>query len=157
MQYLTVQETKAGLSCTGKDKDKPDLTISNFLLIMLSDAKYAGVKFNELRGVAEIHGKDKSGNLTIATWSDAHETESMSYIEDKYGLYSKERHTAALRMLFAERTYNPLIDIIESVKWDGKERCRNYLTKWGKCADTPYVHEVSRLIFAGGIPRRVTP
>lgn len=157
MQYLTVQETKAGLSCTGKDKDKPDLTISNFLLIMLSDAKYAGVKFNELRGVAEIHGKDKSGNLTIATWSDAHEAESMSYIEDKYGLYSKERHTAALRMLFAERTYNPLIDIIESVKWDGKERCRNYLTKWGKCADTPYVHEVSRLIFAGGIHRLYEP
>ena len=145
------------MACTGKDKDKPDLTINNFLLIMLSDGKYGGIRYNDLRGVAEIHGKDKNGNLTIATWNDAHEAESMSYIEEKYGLYSKERHTAALRMLFAERTYNPLVDIIESVKWDGKERCKNYLTKWGKCADTPYVHEVSRLIFAGGIHRLYEP
>lgn len=154
---LTVQQTKAGLSCTGKDATKPDLTISNFLTVMLSDAKYAGVRFNELRGVAEIHGKDKSGKLTITTWSDAHEAESMSYIEENYGLYSKERHTAALRMLFAERKYNPLIDIVESVKWDGKERCTKFLTVWGKCDDTPYVREVSRLIFAGGIHRLYEP
>lgn len=154
---MTVQQTRSGLTCTGKDKDKPDLTISNFLIVMLSDAKYAGVKYNELRGTAEIHNIDKSGKLTITTWSDAYEAESMSYIEDNYGLYSKERHTAALRMLFAKRTYNPLIDIIEGIKWDGKERCRNYLTYWGKCDDTPYVHEVSRLIFAGGIHRLYNP
>ena len=124
---------------------------------MLSDAKYSGVKFNELWGKAEIHSIGKDGKLTITAWSDAHEAESMSYIEENYGLYSKERHTAALRMLFAERTYNPLIDIIDGIKWDGEERCEHFLSKWGLCADTPYVREVSRLIFAGGIHRLYEP
>ena len=154
---MTVQQTKSGLTCTGKDKDKPDLTINNFLIVMLSDAKYVGVKFNELRGVGEWHRIDKSGKLIIRAWTDADEAESMRYIEENYKMYSKERHTAALRMLFAERSYNPIIDILDGVKWDGKERCRNYLCVWGKCADTPYVHEVSRLIFAGGIHRLYEP
>ena len=154
---MTVQQTKSGLACTGKDKDKPDLTINNFLIVMLSDAKYVGVKFNELRGVGEWHRIDKNGKLIIRTWTDADEAESMRYIEENYKMYSKERHTAALRMLFAERSYNPIIDILDGVKWDGKERCKNYLCVWGKCADTPYVHEVSRLIFAGGIHRLYEP
>ena len=153
---LTVQQTRAGLACTGRDQNKPDLTINNFFLIMVSDAKYAGVRFNELRGQAELHS-NANGKLKIQSWTDAHEAESMRYIEENYGLYSKERHTAALRMLFAERTYNPLRDIVDSVKWDGEERCKHYLTKLGKCANTPYVREVSRLIFAGGIHRLYEP
>lgn len=145
------------MTCTGKDKSKPDLTINNFFIVMLSDAKYSGVKFNELWGKAEIHSIGKDGKITITAWTDAHEAESMSYIEENYGLYSKERHTAALRMLFAERTYNPLVDIIDGIKWDGEERCEHFLSKWGLCADTPYVREVSRLIFAGGIHRLYEP
>ena len=73
---LTVQQTKSGLACTGKDKDKPDLTINNFLIVMLSDAKYVGVKFNELRGVGEWHRIDKNGKLIIRAWTDADEAES---------------------------------------------------------------------------------
>ena len=140
------------LSCTGKDPSKPDLTIDNFLLIMVSDKKYKDVRYNELRGVAEVHtGKE------IRTWSDADEAESMKYIEAEYKMYSKERHTAALRLLFMERSYNPLMDIIEKAKWDGEPRCQKFLTKWLRCEDTPYVHEVSRLIFAGGIHRLYHP
>ena len=81
---MTVQQTKSGLACTGKDKDKPDLTINNFLIVMLSDAKYVGVKFNELRGVGEWHRIDKNGKLIIRTWTDADEAESMRYIEENY-------------------------------------------------------------------------
>ena len=107
--------------------------------------------------MGEWHRVDRNGKLTIRTWTDADEAESMRYIEEQYKMYSRERHTAALRMLFAERAYNPIVDIVDGVKWDGKERCRNYLCVWGKCADTPYVHEVSRLIFAGGINRLYRP
>ena len=156
MKQLSVAETKAGLACTGKD-DHPDVTINNFLLIMVSDRRYAGVRFNELRGCAEIHGRDREGNPVITTWSDADEAESMRYIEEEYKMYNKDKHTAALRRLFVERSYNPLVEIVDGINWDGESRCVNFLTKWGKCADTPYVHEVSRLIFAGGIHRLYEP
>ena len=60
-------------------------------------------------------------------------------------------------MLFELRKYNPIIDIIEGVKWDGVERCERFLIDWAKVEDSPYSREVSRLIFAGGIHRLYQP
>lgn len=139
-----------------EDRDKngnPKPTITNFLKVMQNDRMYAGIHYNELLQQAEIHGADGS----ITRWSDADEAQSMCYIEEAFGLYSKDKHAAAMRILFEQRKYNPLRDIVESVKWDGRERCRNFLKKWGKVDDTPYTQEVSRLIFAGGIHRLYEP
>ena len=59
--------------------------------------------------------------------------------------------------MFELRKYNPIIDIIEGVKWDGVERCERFLIDWAKVEDSPYSREVSRLIFAGGIHRLYQP
>ena len=127
-------------------------TISNILQIMENSEQYDGIKFNEMSTKAEVHGKDG-----VFLWSDADEAHSMNYIEEKFSIYSREKHTAALRILFDRRKYNPIKDMIESVKWDGKDRCALYLTTFGCIEDTPYTREVSRLIFAGGIHRLYHP
>ena len=137
-------------------KGNPLPTIENFVTIMENSSLYKGVRFNELRGRAEIH-EVKGKNIIITPWSDADEAQSMLYIEKYYKLYSKDKHAAALKILFDRRKYNPLVDIVDKVKWDGVERCKHLLTKWMKCDDTPYVREVSRLIFAGGIHRLYEP
>lgn len=62
-----------------------------------------------------------------------------------------------MRILFHEREYHPIKNIIEAETWDGMERISTFLTKWTKCEDTPYTREVSRLIFAGGINRLYRP
>lgn len=142
------------LKYNGNDKPKP--VIENFLLVMQKDRRYANIKFNELGNRAEVH-KVKDGKPVILPWSDADEAASMNYIESTYGLYSKEKHSAALRILFEERRYNPIKDIINDIKWDGTERCQHFLSKWGKVEDSAYTREVSRLIFAGGIHRLYEP
>lgn len=139
----------------GKD-DKLKNEISNFVAIMQNDEFYSGIRYNEVSARAEIH-RNINGKLDIVPWSDADEAHSAMYIESKYGLYSKDKHLAALRILLKERSYNPIKDIIEGVEWDGVERCQQYLIKWGKVTDTPYTREVSRLIFAGGIHRLYEP
>ena len=136
--------------------DKLRNEISNFVAIMESDAEYAGVKYNELAGRAEIHSM-RNGKLKITPWTDADEAHSMMYIESKFGLYSKDKHSAALRILFEERSYNPIIDIVDSINWDGEPRCEHFLHEWAKVEDSPYSREVSRLIFAGGIHRLYAP
>lgn len=136
--------------------DKLKNEISNFVGIMQSDEFYSGIRFNELTSRAEVH-KVKDGEITIVPWSDAHEARSMLYIESKYGLYSKEKHMAALRILFDDRSYNPIRDIVDGLEWDGVDRCEDFLHKWAKVEDTPYTREVSRLIFAGGINRLYHP
>lgn len=124
---------------------------------MAQDRKFEAVRYNELAGRAEIHILDKKGNLTIRRWTDADEAESTRYIEENYGLYSREKHASALRLLFEERKYNPIKDIVDGINWDGETRCCHFLSKWAKCEDNEYTREVSRLIFAGGIHRLYAP
>ena len=148
-------ETRAALEHGGKN-DEPLNTTENFLRIMLNDRTYAGIKYNELAQRAEIH-ETKNGETVIRKWSDADEAYSRNYIEHQYKLYSKDKHSDALRILFAERKYNPIIDIVESINWDGESRCSSFLSKWCKAEDSEYTREVSRLIFAGGIHRLYHP
>ena len=149
-KFLSVADTRSILA---PDKDgKPLPTIENFATIMRNDAVYSAIRYNELSGCGEIHNKTK-----ITKWSDADDANSQMYIEAKYGLYSKDKHAAALRILFDERSYNPIIDIVDNIKWDGKERCKHFLSEWAKVADSDYTREVSRLIFAGGIHRLYAP
>ena len=127
-------------------------TIGNFVKVMENDRMYSGIHYNEMLNCAEIHSKGK-----ITRWSDADEAHSMNYIESAFGLYSKDKHSAALRILFDHRKYNPLRDIVDGIEWDGTPRCKHFLTKWGCAEDTEYTQEVSRLIFAGGIHRLYAP
>lgn len=123
---------------------------------MENDKIYANIKFNELRGKAEIHTVE-DGKPKVELWTDADEAQSMNYIESAFGMYAKEKHAAALRILFQRRSYNPLREFVDSIKWDGQERCQDFLHRWAKVEDTPYTREVSRLIFAGGINRLYNP
>lgn len=136
---------------------KPLLTIENFLTAMEEDKRYANIRFNELSGRAEVHNIIVDGKPQIKKWTDADEAASERYMETAYELYSPPKHERALRLLFEERRYNPIRDVIDSVKWDGTERCENFLTKWALVEDSDYTREVSRLIFAGGIHRLYEP
>lgn len=124
--------------------------------MMVHDAAYSGIRYNELLQNAEIH-EVKGGGPVIRPWDDAAEAWSLGYIEHNYGMYSKDKHMAALRLLFKERGYNPIIDIVDHITWDGENRCEHFLRTWAKVDDTPYSREVSRLIFAGGIHRLYHP
>ena len=128
-------------------------TIQGFLDIMLTDPYYDSIRFNVLANTAEYPKPDGS----VSRWSDADEAASAAYIERAYGMYQKEKHTAALRLLFKAREYNPVQDYVDAISWDGAERCESFLTKWGGVENTPYAREVSRLIFAGGIWRLYSP
>ena len=117
---------------------------------------YEGVRYNELSGRPEIHSR-KAGDIVIEPWTDADEAHSMNYIENAFGIYSREKHAAALRILFDGRRYNPIRDIVDAIEWDGANRCEHFLSKWALVEDSPYTQEVSRLIFAGGIHRLYAP
>lgn len=134
-------------------------TMNNYLRIMLTDSHYKGYRYNVLKASPEIDMSDPvKGIVKIRAWEDADEAESQRYIEEKYGMYSDQKHKKALLLMFREREYNPVMEIVENLPpWDGEERIKNFLIRWMGCDDTPYVQEVSRLIFAGGINRLYNP
>lgn len=136
---------------------KPLLTIENFLTAMEMDKRYANIRYNELTDRAEVHDIIVNGKPTIKKWDDTDEASSENYLESAYGLFSSQKHEKALRMLFKERRYNPIRDVVDAVKWDGVERCEEFLIRWAQVEDSAYSREVSRLIFAGGIHRLYAP
>lgn len=138
------------LEYTKEGKLKP--SVDNMVAIMMHDKAYDGIRFNEMTQNAEVQRDGK-----VYRWTDTEEAKSEQYIEKRYGIYHDQKHLKALRILFENRSYNPIRDIIESVEWDGVERCETFLTKWALCEDTAYTREVSRLIFAGGISRLYQP
>lgn len=134
-----------------------NLTIDNFLLAMRHDTAFEKIRFNEMTNTAEVKDVTDPSGIKYRKWNDTDEAYCRSYLEFVYGLYSREKFIDALRIFLRERRYNPLTDIIDNLVWDGKERCGSFLTKWAKADDNDYTHEVSRLIFAGGINRLYHP
>ena len=127
---------------------KPLSTIDNFVMILRNDPYFESLKFNQLSYSPEhiVDGK-------IEKWQDKDDSKARFYIEQKYKIHSREKLDDALRILFAEREYHPIKQIIEAVEWDGVSRIQELFIKWLKCEDTPYIREVTRLVFAGGIHR----
>ena len=148
----SIVEGRAELPIKFDGKGVPLQTTDNILIIMRNDAYFAGLKFNLLTYAPEIHE-----NNTIRRWSDADDSASRHYIESTYNIYNIAKHDDATRILFTERAYHPIRDIIDSAEWDGTERIEQFLTEWLWADNTPYVREVSRLIFAGGIHRLYNP
>ena len=132
-------------------------TADNILRIMRTDPKYRWIRYNLITDNAEKQTEGQNAETAVKPWTDADEAESRTYIEREYHIAQKDKHGDALRLLFREREYNPIIDLIEPVRWDGIGRCEQFLSRWTMAEDTPYVREVSRLIFAGGIWRLYQP
>ncbi|MDO5445993.1 MAG: virulence-associated E family protein [Eubacteriales bacterium] len=132
-------------------------SLNNYISILRNDPHFRSVRFNLMNNSAEIH-ETELGVTTTRLWCDADEAESLRYIEETYGIYSDDKHRKALQMLFRDREYNPVLNLMDQLpKWDGEERMSLFLHRWMGVEDSPYSREVSRLIFAGGIHRLYEP
>lgn len=142
-----------------KDKDgKPLKTIDNFLEIMRHDPYYDGLKFNVTTNRADYKGFDETGIPCVKQWDDASEAESRNHCEKQYGLYHVQKHLDALRILWNERRYNPIHDMLNALpSWDGIERCNKFLQKWMKTPDTRYTRTVGQILFDGAVARAFAP
>lgn len=145
-------KSNAEIALAFDGKGNPLSTIDNFLLILRNDEMFDSLRFNQLSYSPEhiVNGK-------LERWQDKDDSRARLYIEQKYHIHNREKLDDALRILFAEREYHPIKQIIESVTWDGVSRIKDIFIKWLKCEDTPYIREVTRLVFAGGIHRLYNP
>lgn len=138
----------AEIPLTFDGQGRPMATIDNFLMILRNDKTFDSLRFNQLSYCPEhiVNGK-------LERWQDKDDSQTRAYIEQKYKIHSREKLDDALRIIFAEREYHPIKQIIEAVQWDGVSRIQELFIKWLKCEDTEYTREVTRLVFAGGIHR----
>ena len=126
-------------------------TIGNFETLI---GKHYGdrLRLNEMTGKPEFfrHGEWRE-------WTDTEESRMKAFFESTYSMYSQNKLEDALLIHFQNHKVNPLLDILEGLKWDGKPRVEQFLHDVMKCDDSEYTRECSRLIFAGGIHRAYRP
>ena len=126
-------------------------TIDNFYRLM-TNHDGDNLRLNEMTGKPEF-----KRNGEWREWTDTEESRMRSYFESTYSMYSQNKMTDALLIYFHNHKVNPLLDILEGLKWDGKPRVEHFLHDIMKCEDNEYTRECSRLIFAGGIHRAYRP
>lgn len=142
--------------CRNSNSERKKITnIDDFVQIMRSDIYFANIRYNEFTKMPETMDDDSPGKMRV--WTDFDDSLAKSYIETNYNIRGEKKYIDAFNIIMTERRYNPIKSIIEATEWDGKDRIDTFLIKWLKCEDTPYTHELSRLVFAGGINRAYHP
>lgn len=131
---------------------RPAKTFLNFLKVIKGDSYFDDICYNELTNSPEI-----MSDGVPRKWTDTDEVQAEALIEEKYKLRHHDSFVGALSMVFRERAYHPIKDLIESITWDGSRRIEGFLAIWMRTGVSPLSKEISRLIFHGGINRLYNP
>ena len=65
--------------------------------------------------------------------------------------------TQAVEVVARERSYNPVLDYLDSGEWDGKQRLDHWLTKYLGADETPYTQSIGRSALIGAVARIRNP
>jgi len=130
---------------------KPQISV----FLKLIEEKYGDrLRLNEMTGKPEWYNAYEQ---KWQEWSDVDDARMAAFFQTNYGLYSPQMLAQATAIYFHSNKVNPLTDLLESLRWDGKPRIEHFLSEAVRAEDNAYNREVSRLIFAGGIHRAYRP
>ena len=113
-----------------KNSDENSCNVRNYLTAFQYDPQLKdAIKYNTLTGQINITKKlwweDDYPALT-----DTVENNLYAYLEICYGLKNEKFMEKALWIIAKNNSFNPLIDLLESLEWDGEKRIENILPKY---------------------------
>ncbi len=159
------QENKSKVSMITEEigKKKIELKASIHTFSELLEERYSPNEFNGYKDTLRLNlmtGRPEWLDIMDDTWhewTDTQDSQLRAFMQSAYGLYNPRMLDDAVTLHFERHAVNPLLQILDSLQWDGKPRVHEFLHDIMKCSDTPYYRECSRLIFAGGIWRAYRP
>lgn len=135
------------LSCN--DKGKVNNCIENYLLYYREDVKYKGkLKYNEYLRQYEYDGRE---------WNEGEEAIAINNIEIDLDLTGVQKAKNAIQQVFSENSYNPVLEYINKLKWDGEERIETLFINLLQADDTELNRMMTRKWFLAAIKRAVHP
>lgn len=148
-----------------KDKDGniissvPYKTIDNYEIILDHDYRFVGkIKFDEfsrstcLKGSVPWEMKEN-----YRPWNDYDDSALFACIQRDYLLSSKPYYFDAIANVSMRHKFHPVREVLDSLKWDGKEHIRHLLPDYLGVEDTEYTHQVFRLWMLGAVARVYQP
>jgi len=129
-------------------------TFNNFKIILENDEEFAGnLMFNEFafRSCYKQKGKITFINDNIVT-------DILIKIERKYdGINNRKILEQVIDLVTQENSFNPVIEHLNSLKWDGKPRLATALSDYFGCLHSRYNEYCFRVFLNGAIARALHP
>ncbi len=132
-------------------------SVGNLRLILENDPNLKPIVFNQQLDGMEIKG-DVPWNHPSKYWRDADDAQLISYIEDRYGTFSKRNYEIAVTKVADDRSYHPIREFLDALPdWDQVARVDTLLIDYLGAADNTYVREVTRKTLCAAISRVLNP
>lgn len=155
--YRSIQEVRSLL--TVNDKGNAIQSIENVCTVLRNDENLKGkIKYNILSYSPFIYGSvpwDKKDNYR--EWNNTDDSNLKCYIEGNYGLRSLEKIMEALNIVINENKFNPVIEHLEQLQWDGKPHIENLLPNYLGVEKNDYTIACMKLFMLGAISRAFRP
>lgn len=107
-------------------------TIKNAKIIISSDYRLAGkIRFNTLAYAPYVFGDlpwEKKD--TYREWTNADDSHLYCFVESNYGIGNTEKISHALKIVATQNSFNPVIEFLENLVWDGKPHIENLLSNY---------------------------
>src|SRR5699024_10249608 len=116
-------------------------------------------RLNEFTQMKEINSIPfwRKKNDKNEQWTDMDEAQLLVYFGKNYGLINKRQIFEVLDSVFYLNSYNPIVDYLDHVKWDGRVRLEYLFIDYLGALDTVYTREVTKTAFIGCVMRAYAP
>ena len=141
-----------------KRKDgTPRQTISNAITVLENDPEFKdSIKRNELSCqtdiVMEMDWRRRSKSFTDTDFNNI-----LLRMEKRYGITRDKNVKRAIDIVSNNNHYHPIVEKLESLKWDGVARVRHLLPRYLGTEESDYVYEATRIMMMGAVERVFNP
>jgi len=152
-----VQLIRAKLT-TSKGGHNVRPTLENTRIILELDSRWAGVlAWDEFRGrIFKLKLPPCGGD--VGPWCDIDTLRAADWISSTYKVDITKNMVADAAHLVADKcTFNPLVDWLRSLRWDGALRIDRLFIDYFGAPDSFYIREVGRNLLIGAVNRALTP
>ena len=132
-------------------------TINNIALILEYDPNLKGkIVTDEFAGCGLVTGKVPwSDSESRRRWSDVDDAGALWYMENYYGIPSKEKLLAALAIVGGKHKANEVKDYLEGLEWDGTHRLDTLFIDYLGADDNVYTRAVARKSLVAAVGRAI--
>lgn len=124
-------------------------TITNYILYLTQSSKYKDkFRYNDFTKQKEFDGKE---------FNDFHLNTLYNDIERDLSLTSRTKVDSALMEVFDRNKYNPIIDYLNTVEWDGKKRVEQLFIDLLDADDTELNRYMTKIWFVAAVKRIFEP
>ncbi|WP_147536083.1 virulence-associated E family protein [Bacillus marasmi] len=141
---------------------KPVKSSRNIMIALENDSNIKGkIKLDEFsniivgQGPLPWHPREKDEGLF--QWSSIDDDGLMVYLERVLEFWSESKVNAALAQVASKNRFDPVMDYLNGLSWDGTKRLDTLFIDYLGANDTPYVRAVTRKSFTAAVTRVMEP